>query len=90
MEDGQPITPPLIDHTNDVSSIAWSPDGKTLVSGSWDNTLILWEIDLNPWPVRACHIANRNLTQEEWDMFVGPDYSYQLQCPEAGPMALID
>ena len=26
-------------HTNNVSSVAISPDGQTIVSGSWDNTL---------------------------------------------------
>lgn len=31
-------------HANWVSSIALSPDGKTLVSGSHDGTLILWDV----------------------------------------------
>src|SRR6266542_2550487 len=31
-------------HSNNVSSVAFSPDGKTLASGSWDNTIKLWEV----------------------------------------------
>jgi hypothetical protein len=31
-------------HTETVVSIAWSPDGKTLASGSGDKTLKLWNI----------------------------------------------
>jgi WD40 repeat protein len=27
-----------------VYSVAFSPDGQTALSGSWDNTLILWEV----------------------------------------------
>ncbi len=27
-----------------MSSVAFSPDGKTLASGSWDNTIKLWEV----------------------------------------------
>jgi WD40 repeat protein len=29
-------------HTSDISSIGWSPDGKNIVTGSWDNTANIW------------------------------------------------
>ena len=32
----------LKEHTDFVSSVAFSPDGQTLASGSWDNTIRLW------------------------------------------------
>lgn len=35
-------------HTGEVSSLAWSPDGRTLMSGSWDHTVRLWD-----WPSGA-------------------------------------
>ncbi len=31
-------------HTDLVWSLAFSPDGKTLASGSWDNTIKLWDV----------------------------------------------
>ncbi len=31
-------------HTMFVSSVCFSPDGKYALSGSWDNTLKLWNI----------------------------------------------
>lgn len=32
-------------HTNGVHSVVVSPDGKLLASGSYDNTVKLWEIE---------------------------------------------
>jgi WD40 repeat protein len=40
----QPLGAPLSGHTNIVTSVSFSPDGKTLASGSWDKTIRLWEV----------------------------------------------
>jgi WD40 repeat protein/tRNA A-37 threonylcarbamoyl transferase component Bud32 len=34
----------LTGHSREVSSVAISPDGKTLASGSWDKTIKLWNL----------------------------------------------
>ena len=31
-------------HENAVTSVAFSPDGERVVSGSWDDTLRLWQV----------------------------------------------
>ena len=32
-------------HSSYVSSLAFSPDGSTLAAGSWDSTIVLWDMD---------------------------------------------
>ncbi len=42
--DGQALTP-LLDHTQPVTALAWSPYGNTLATGSFDQTIKLWQSD---------------------------------------------
>jgi WD40 repeat protein/serine/threonine protein kinase len=73
----QPIF--LFGHTGEVFTLAFSPDGTMLVSGSQDTTLRVWDIDPASWRARACERAGRNLTQTEWRQYFG-DAPYHKTC----------
>ena len=54
VEPPKPVTPQpndfqelrtLMEHSNSVISVAASPDGKYLASGSWDHTVIIWDAE---------------------------------------------
>jgi WD40 repeat protein len=34
----------LKDHRHNISSITWSPDGRFLATGSWDQSVIIWNV----------------------------------------------
>ena len=37
-------------HSSGIFSVAFSPDGKTILSGSWDKTLKVWKFETDGVP----------------------------------------
>ena len=67
-------------HTNEVSSLAFSPDGNRIVSGSWDETIRLWPAF--PDTVAAmCAKLPANMSHQQWRDWVSPDIEYIEDCP---------
>ncbi|MFL5804868.1 MAG: WD40 repeat domain-containing protein [Roseiflexaceae bacterium] len=52
-------------HINEVSDVAFSPDGKYVLTASFDNTARLWLTDLHDTIGAACALLTRDLTPDE-------------------------
>ena len=50
----------LTGHTREVSHVAFSPDGKTLISGSFDGTILLWNLAPVTEPMAYLEDVNRD------------------------------
>ncbi|HEX5901944.1 MAG TPA: BTAD domain-containing putative transcriptional regulator [Actinomycetota bacterium] len=56
-----------------------SPDGHHLLTAASNGEGAVWDIDPESWKQRACTIANRTLTREEWEEFL-PGRPYDPAC----------
>lgn len=64
-----------------ITSMVFSGDSKLLVSGGDDGLIVLWDLSETSWRERACRMANRNLTKEEWIDYVGESKPFEMLCP---------
>ena len=69
-------------HTGDVWGVAFSTDGSRLASGSIDYTISVWNVDSSVGVREACRVVGRNLTQREWNDYVGKGVAYVSGCTE--------
>ena len=76
-----------------VWSLVFIPESKVLASGGADGKIILWDMDWSSLQKRACKIANRNLTKEEWKRYLEPYHgkkSYRGRCKEGAEKISIE
>jgi WD40 repeat protein len=54
-----------------VDTLDFSPEGNLLASGGQDGRIKLWDLDLADWKGGACHIAHRDFTPDEANLYFG-------------------
>ena len=66
-----------------------SPDGRRLLVTTGNGEGAVWDIDPESWARRACALANRTLTREEWEEFL-PGRPYEPACAPESDSGRID
>jgi WD40 repeat protein/tRNA A-37 threonylcarbamoyl transferase component Bud32 len=61
------------------ATVDFSPDGRRLLEIHANGRGAVWDVDPESWKRRACGVANRTLTREEWNAFL-PGRAYAPAC----------
>jgi hypothetical protein len=59
--------------------VGFDPNGSQLVAVYGDGTGLVWDVDPDHWKQRACSVASRSLSREEWEELL-PERRYQPAC----------
>ena len=78
---GTPIGGQLSIPVDEWRGIALQPDGGELaVGGGTDDGIAIWDLDPTEWAAAACRFAGRNLTEDEWNTYIGTLAPYHQTC----------
>lgn len=81
----RPIGDPLVDHYDSVNALTFGHDGRTLVSGGADHTVVVWKLEelesvrIDP-VAHACRMIGTGFKDNEWNLAVGYEIPYQSTC----------
>jgi hypothetical protein len=60
--------------------LAYTADGKKLVSAGADKSIRVFHVNKEDLVQIICSRIRRNLTDEEWETYIGNDITYQKSC----------
>jgi WD40 repeat protein len=82
---------PLVSDFDNVYTVAFHPNGHTLVSGSYGQAIRLWEFDMARAADQICRLATPVITRAQWTEHL-PDYPYAPPCAgrHAAAPAVVD
>ncbi len=72
---------PFESDASSISSLAFDPLSDLLAAGGNDGRIYVCDVSPESWKIKACALAKRNLSQEEWKIHI-PEESYQITCPQ--------
>ncbi|MDH5604602.1 MAG: WD40 repeat domain-containing protein, partial [Cyclobacteriaceae bacterium] len=70
----------LKDHNDKVTAISFTTDNTQIVAGTYTRAIKAWPTDIEQMSQQICEKVNTNISQEEWNRFVGEGIKYENTC----------
>ena len=70
----------LSDHLTWLLSADFSSDSRQVITGEFGKTLKVYPVDMTSLTKGLCRQIGRNMTEKEWQNFVGEDIEYKKTC----------
>ncbi|HNW57523.1 MAG TPA: hypothetical protein PLR88_00990 [Bacteroidales bacterium] len=95
IEDPADLTEPPVTFTDNegfILVIQFSPDGQMIVSGAYTGSenLVCRPTHVDYMVRDICNIVTRNMTQDEWNTYVGKDIPLEKTCQEKSYHIVVD
>ncbi len=68
------------DHDSHIWDVDFSADGNYLIAGSTENIIKAWPTNPKIMAEKLCENIDRNMTEKEWERYVGNDIEYRSTC----------
>jgi WD40 repeat protein len=79
-ERGQPLGTVDVPGAFDFSALVFAPQGRQLAVASPGGALSIIDTEIRSWHRKACELAGRSLTDEEWNRHIGRVGDLQRSC----------
>ncbi|MDH5598861.1 MAG: WD40 repeat domain-containing protein, partial [Cyclobacteriaceae bacterium] len=64
-----------------VTSLTYSVDNTTVLAGTTEGTVKFWPTIIEQMSAKMCQWIEENISQEDWDSYIGQDITYNNTCP---------
>jgi WD40 repeat protein len=78
---GRTLGPAMKSHFGSGLTVVFTHDGRHLWTAGVDSAVSAWDLEPGRWLARACELAGRNLTQDEWRQYL-PERPYRQTCAQ--------
>jgi WD40 repeat protein len=85
LSENRPIGPDLTGFDGVIAAMRFVRGDRAFMAADIEGNVLRWDIDVHSLAHRACRVANRNFSRNEWSYFFGSHVPYRRICIDLPP-----